>query len=643
MENFKYLIFVLLASFILGCQSDGSEFLDKQETNDIYEHMVFNDPQNAVWYLNGIYRELDRGYYKFGTAGFLSNGVDEGKCKANWDNAHVMNVGAWGPTVNPLNINVWNKNYSAIRAANKFLAKVDDIPDATEPLINNAIRQRMKGEATFLRAMFHYELLKHYGGIPIVTEELDKDDDVKLFAPRNTYDECVEFIISEAEKALALVPHANEYTDSEFGRITKGAALALISRVRLAAASPLFNDTSNPNDSPFRGKYDPNKWVKAAEAARNFISGTNNFYSLHQSTSPTTLGHHEDFFIRRFSPEVILSFQERTSNSGTINIERVCLPGRFFNYGHGVINNMPVMNVVADYETVKLDDAGNVVSAHKLGVDKLLEIYNSGTEDPETGFDPQKPYVNRDPRFYQSIWYNDVRWPARAGIFFEPWKPETNNTSVTTDGRDWLTGWYNTGFFIRKFLNPYANITGWSTNLNVNHNWPIFRYAEILLNYAEAVNEAFGNPDVAPPGYPMSAREAVNMIRERAVFPTYTNNAIAPAGMPLNAKGKSMPPLPTGLSKNEMRDRIRHERRIELAFEEHRFWDVRRWMIGKDTENIYAQRIFKRDNGTYRYDVELLEVREWNDKFYRFPIMEAEMMKNKNLEQNPGWVILPGM
>jgi len=643
----KHIYFLLIAlAGLFACQQEGADFLDKEETNDIYEDQVFTTPQYAVWFLNGVYRELnDADYVKFGTAGFLGNAVDEGQPKANWDNAYVMGTGAWGPTVNPLNEDVWQKNYSAIRAATKFIENVDIIPDSEDPKINASIRQRMKGEATFLRAMFYYQLLQHYGGVPLITETLNQYSP-ELQSPRSTFDETVEFICSEAEKAADLLPHANEYAPNEFGRATKGAAWALISRVRLLAASPLFNDPQKPEDSPFHGAYSEDKWRVAAEAAKKLVeyAETTGMYALHKSTSPSTRGDYEEFFVKRSSPEIILSYQNNVSKSNNVNLERVCLPGPFFNYGHGVINNLPLLNLVADYEVVTLDADGNVTGSHELGIEKVKQLYESGQVDPVSGFDPQNPYVNRDPRFYQSIWYNQVRWPARNNTYFEVWQRDpVEGNELSADGPHYLSGWYNTGFFHRKFLDPYAEIKAWGTNLNVTHNYPIFRYAEFLLNYAEAVNEAFGNPDVAPAGYPMSAREAVNMIRRRATYPSYANNAIVPVGMPLNAKGKSMPDIPAGLSKDQMRHKIRHERRIELAFEEHRFWDVRRWKIGDQTQYIYGQTVYKRNDGSFKYGISLIMIREWRDKFYLFPIKEAEMMKNPNLVQNPGWTIEPGM
>jgi len=634
MKNVNKLIIILLATIFMACQEDGSNLLDKAQNNDIYEEMVFSNPQNAVWYLNAIYKEMNANYARFGSAGFLGNATDEGQCKANWDVAHLFGIGSWGPTSIPLAVNVWKKNYEAIRAANRFLANVDLIPDSEEPLVNELIRQRMKGEATFLRAFFYSDLLKHYAGVPIVTEVLDQYDEEKLFQPREKYDEFVEFICSEIEKAIPLLPHADELSASEFGRITKGAALALICKVRLYAASPLFNDSAKPENSEFRGKYNANKWVVAAEATKRFLAETKGLYALHQTTAPDKYGSYEDFFIRRASPEVILSYQSKPSDGSNVNLERNCLPGQFFNYGNGVINNLPLLNLVADYEVVKVDAAGNITGSYELGIEKVMNLYASGTVDPVSGWDPQKPYENRDPRFYQTVFYNQSPWPARAGIIYQIWQKDPASALVA-DGAQYLTGWYNTGFYDRKFLDAYANLKAWGTVLNVNHNYPIIRYAEILLNYAEVVNEAFSTPDIAPAGYPMSARDAVNQIRARAIFPAYT--ASVPPGLPVKAKGKSMPPIAAGLSKDQMREKIRHERRIEFAFEEQRFWDVRRWKIGNQTEKIYSQRIYKRDNGTYRYDAELLEIRLWNDKYSLLPMWENEMLKNKSLVQNPGW------
>jgi hypothetical protein len=198
----KYGIICALAllSGVVGCE-DSSSLLDKEESNDIYENMVFSDPYNATWFLSNIYKSMNDGFMVFGSddsGGFLGNAVDEGIWKANWDNAYKMSVGAWATTDMLLNYDPWKKYYTAIRAACRFLEHADEIPDSPEPFIDEGVRTRMKGEARFLRALFYYELLKFYGGVPIVTRVLGPDDAAELHGARAGFDEVVEFICSEA-------------------------------------------------------------------------------------------------------------------------------------------------------------------------------------------------------------------------------------------------------------------------------------------------------------------------------------------------------------------------------------------------------------------------------------------------------------
>ena len=289
----KYGIICALAllSGVVGCE-DSSSLLDKEESNDIYENMVFSDPYNATWFLSNIYKSMNDGFMVFGSddsGGFLGNAVDEGIWKANWDNAYKMSVGAWATTDMLLNYDPWKKYYTAIRAACRFLEHADEIPDSPEPFIDEGVRTRMKGEARFLRALFYYELLKFYGGVPIVTRVLGPDDAAELHGARAGFDEVVEFICSEAMLAAGDLPHVDEYADSEWGRATKGACYALISRVRLLAASPLFNDRQNPSGSACRGEYSAEKWKTAAEAAKYFLENTRG-YALHRSKQPYRQG-----------------------------------------------------------------------------------------------------------------------------------------------------------------------------------------------------------------------------------------------------------------------------------------------------------------------------------------------------------------
>ena len=621
--------------FLVWSCVDGESLLDKEESNDIYEDMVFSDPHYANWFLSDIYKQMRDEYNWFDSAGagsMLGCVVDEGLYKANWSKAHAMSYGAWSTKDMLCIYDPWARNYSAIRAANKFLEHADEIPDAEEPLINDGIRNRMKAEARFLRAYFYFELLRLYGGVPLITKTLGTLENEELHKPRAEFDEVVEFICEECEEAASILPHVDEYPDSEWGRITKGACYAMISRVRLMAASPLYNDPDNPEGTEWRGSYDVGKWEVAAKATAEFFKRTENKYRLHESTNPAKYGDYEDLFIRRYSPEIILAYQK--AQNGTV--ERNQVPGNIWgSKPWSVLSNFPTLNAVSEYEIVKFDDAGNVVSTHLLGIDKVRDCYDKGVVDPESGFDPQNPYINRDPRFYQSIWYDGEVWPAKG-------KSATDKDLQRFDGMNGgihdprTSAFMGTGFFMRKYCDAYSLIKGVN---NVNHNPIYFRYAEMLLNYAESVNEVYG-PYADPYGIGMTPVDAVNMIRARAKYPNYDLPDFKwPVGMPKNAAGKSISPLPSGLDKEQFRQRVVHERWVEFYQEDMRFFDLNRWKMRSAVVPYCQTKCWVDPNdkskGT-RLGYDNYEKKSWNDKFYYFPIRQTEMDKS-HLVQNPGW------
>ena len=215
--------------------------------------------------------------------------------------------------------------------------------------------------------------------------------------------------------------------------------------------------------------------------------------------------------------------------------------------------------------------------------------------DPASGYDPAKPYTDRDPRFYASVLYNDADW---AGLKLQVY-PGGADINHPTD-------FTRTGYYIKKFLWESTVSSGFGGA--AFHNWPYFRLGEMYLNYAEALNEVSGpTPEVYA---------ALHQIRSRA----------------------GMPDFPAGLSKDEMRERIRNERAVELAFEEHRFWDVRRWKIAESTTGVPIKGI--KITGTapnWVYTPVDVEPRVFTPAMYLYPIPQAEINKNLGLTQNPGW------
>jgi hypothetical protein len=371
------------------------------------------------------------------------------------------------------------------------------------------------------------------------------------------------------------------YANAVFGRATKGAALALKARLWLYAASPLFNDPSKTNDTPEHGAFDAAKWQKAAAAAAAVINL--NVYDLYSDYAA--------FFYTLISGSAInkeMIFSHMALPSYTV--EQQNGPVGITNGGGGTC---PSWDLVSDYEM-------------KTGI----------PFDWSVAANQANPFANRDPRMDKSILYNGATWMNGAIQTFEGGNDNKSNSNKST----------RTGFYLRKFLNISAK---WiAPTGTTNHCWPLLRYGEVLLNYAEAMNEAYG-PDVDPQGYGMTARAAIAKIRTRAGLTGNKDLSLATAANY----------VPTG-DQAKMRDAIRHERRIELAFEEHRHLDLRRWKLAETVLNnkwVHGLKIVKNADNSLTYTPVEVEHRVFEPKMYLYPFPETEISRNKALVQNSGW------
>lgn len=218
----------------------------------------------------------------------------------------------------------------------------------------------------------------------------------------------------------------------------------------------------------------------------------------------------------------------------------------------------------------------------------------------------KNPYEGRDPRFYQTIVYNGLKWPADKPV--EIYEGGSNGLP--------LLNATTTGYYLRKYVNNSISFEPGAPTAKAHHNWILFRYAEVLLNYAEAMANAYGDINATTEKCKMSALEAINAVRGRL--------------------GVEMPPLSTSLTPAEFLEKVKHERRVELAFEGHRFWDLRRWKDLDESKDIYGIKIVKTGD-EITYTKFLMEQRKIEDKLYFYPIANAELFKNGNLQQNPGW------
>jgi starch-binding outer membrane protein, SusD/RagB family len=537
-----------------GTMTEGAITDQQLWENDVYARGV----------LNNAYTQLPDEYNMDGNGAMMASACDEAVNSNLNSSINTPNNGTWS-SVRTFD-NVYSNMYAGLRKVNLFLENVDHaeiLPTAELATMTNADTgraaqvRRLKGEALFLRAEFHFELVKRYGGITLATRVFERDEELNL--PRNTYQQCVNQIVADCDSAASMLP---EWTDawvtSLRGRATKTAAMALKSRMLLYAASPLNNPTN-----------DIAKWQLAADAAKAFID-------FNGTTRHALLSPYQNIFLFGTAPynkEVIFATKANNRN----DIEQ---------------NNAPIS---FDGALGRTNPTQELVDAFDMANGKPID-------DPTSGYSAANPYANRDPRLALVINYN-------SRLF----KNKTVDTYV--GGKDGLGKNVNatkTGYYMRKFMNE--NVT-WNvqTVTNSRRPWVLFRYAEILLNYAEALNEVQG--PVA------DVYNNIKLIRQRAGF---TATAAA---------------LPPGLTKDQMRAKIQNERRVEFCFEGHRFYDVRRWKLGMQFFNkpVSGIRITPNSNGTLSYTVFEVEKRVFDNKNYLYPFSQNDINRQPALIQNPGY------
>lgn len=555
----KRIILFLFAVLMIGtfgsCKKD---FLDRQISTELTESEVFSSYARTRDYLIGTYAYLPDGFGRFGGA-MLDAATDDAEYTAEGNDIQRYNTGSWNPYVNP--DDNWNRAYTAIRRTNMFLEQSGNVnldnyklnPDATaqQTYLNMlADLKRWRYEARFLRAYFYFELVKRYGGVPLITRTLNINEDLDM--ARSSYDACIQFVSDECDSAaLNLPPQA---PTADLGRVTKGAAMALKSRVLLYWASPL----NNPGHLQER-------WEKAARAAHDVLAL--NAYQLE--------GNYRNLFRSFTSKEIIFAHRYAATNV----FERANYP---IGYDGGQSGTTPTQDLVDAYEMLDGSTFSWNNAAHAAA-----------------------PYDNRDPRLGMTVILNNTTWKGRA---VEAWTGGRDGRGVDRATR--------TGYYLKKYVDENLDLLQNRTSV---HTWILFRLAEIYLNYAEAMNEAYG-PDQDPEGFGLTAIGAINEVRKRSSV--------------------NMPQLVPGQwQQDAFRQKLRNERRVEMAFEEQRFWDVRRWELGTQLFNapVRGVDITRTPGGTFTYAPFVLESRVFLPHMHRYPVPQVEKIKSPSLEQTTGW------
>ncbi|MFT3949295.1 MAG: RagB/SusD family nutrient uptake outer membrane protein [Agriterribacter sp.] len=556
----KYKIPVLLLIVLLsaGCKKN---FLDTRiDTEMTPEDLATN--RGTIWaFASAFYIPINYGFQVLDN-NMLAAISDEAQQTAASGNVYYFNRGVVNADINPLAF-LYNDYYEGIRAANFFLDYAkngealmalnrDTVRDANGYQRDLATLRWYRAEAQIAKAYYYSELIKMYGGVPVVDSTLDKDPDPGRI-PRSSYDEVVQYIVNLIDTYINELQEDWKTSDgfaNQDGRFDRATALAIKARVLLYAASPL----NNPGN-------DVVKWQKAASAAQALIDAkgytipeNRNYGDLFAGNNPVQ------------SPEVIFAIRRPDNNEVEMNNYPISTPG-------GRSGITPTHNLVSAYEY-------------------------TGTPDPDN------PYANRDPRLQSSVVVNGSWWNGR----------EINEAAGGADDMN-KSNTSRTGYYLKKFLTDDVNlIQGAATQ----HQWIIFRYTEALLNYAEAMNEAYG-PDDLPDGYTITARQALMQVRRGA--------------------STDLPEITTA-DKDEFRNTVKHERRVELAFEDHRYWDLLRWKDAKAVLNqpIVGLKITKDGSGKYHYTTANVAERVFMDRNYRFPFSRNEIMNsNGTMSQNEGY------
>lgn len=572
------LLLVVLTSFAFLYSCKKGNFLDKTESTDLNEQAVFADSAYTMDFLSGIYTDIDYEVNpaRFGEGGGLDAASDESEGASSGSVNTYIQFATGTVTPSIITNDAWKVPYTNIRRVNKFLTH---LPAAK---FSTSLKTRVKAEARFLRAWYYASMLRHYGGVPIIKDSIYNAGDI-IPARRNTYEECVDYIVSECNAAALDLPWVQE--GNEYGRVSKAACIGLKARVLLYAASPLFNGGSIAGAEPLKSltsypTFDKERWKLAQDAALELINPAQ-YSLLVDNSTESGYGFYKVFTLRKSSE---LIFARMQSNND--QLERIWLPPT-----HGVDKPAAYPNL----ETV-----------NAFGMKNGLDINAEGS-----GYDAKTPYVNRDPRFYNSIVFDQAvvqHYPELTRIPVNIYLDATNPASVVS-GQNAIHKGTPTGYYTYKMITRDV-VANWF-NTKSQRCFPLIRYAEILLDYAEARNEYLSAPD-------QEVYKAVEDIRSRAGLSPYQ--------------------LSSGLSQAEMRTIIRNERRKELAFEGHRFWDVRRWKIAGTTENqlMHGTEPVKNSSGTV-YNTINVRKHNFTDKMYLWPIPESEVAKSSLLLQNPGY------
>lgn len=529
--------------------SCSNDLLNQTPKDSLTEETVWTDPQGAIQFVNGIYGGMQSGFDRNYDGWAKGLYILDG-CTDDGDVSMgwTHSTRLQNAQFTPDNV-PWGQTWGDYY---RLIRKTNLALENLDRLDEEELRNRLKGEVYFLRAFCYHELLRLYG----IKSSGGEPTGVPIIDKSLTLEDDLQISRSSYDDVVNFILSDLDTAASmlpskgsiEAGRATVGAAYALKSRVLLYAE----------------------RWAEAATAASNVVG-----YTLYPD--------YRTLFLDKNNVEII--FAKKFQNPDKTHQTNA---GGTQGAGWDVYNSPNTFKGTSDGGW-----GGNLVTQNFVDSYDMVD----GKPQPESPmYDPTKPYDNLDPRFEATVVHNGSTFRGRVIEMYE-------------GGREGNPGAFEyTRYFLRKFHDENLVLYSHSSD----QDWIFIRYAEVLLNYAEAQNEAVG-PD-------QSVYDAINAIRGRVSV--------------------NLPPLTTGLTKDQMREKIRNERRIELAFEEHRFFDIRRWKIAQsllDGKPIYGMKIIKNLDGSFSYEKQIVETRSFPERLYVLPIPQNERDKNPAAKQINGW------
>lgn len=629
MKNMKKTIIYSIMAMMLLFATSCEDVLDQKAVDAFNEESVFEDINLTKAYLGRCYDYIgvDNNMLLGLREDILAGATDEVLCihrpgeytniKGTMSPDQLGHFGNWR-----FNWITWSL-YGNIKNVNIFLANIDNVPIETSS--DEVLLPRMKGEAYFIRAFDYVNLMRSYGGVVLIDEPFELDQDF-LSVQRSSIDETLDFILADLDQAISLLP---EKDGIEQGRATKGAAAALKSRILSWSTGILMNGGYQPSNPlvSFQSGSRTQRLEAAKTAAKAVIDGQHGHYALAgttddppaEMTEEVVMQYADNFFSiftqkGEWNDEAIWGVQHLQSQGNTTTQNRWWGPNGYHNWGNNGPNEPVVRKFeMANGEPFQFDkyDPGNT-TVREFTAEELAE-------DPE-----RNPYVGREPRFYATVFFDGAQWMQRPsdGQGIDPegriqtgyfMKPAPNEDEIDQAGLDtrqsFIESWNGTknGYYLKKYQDP-ATV---GQHFNNENAWIEMRYAEVLLDYAEACIELGG--DNLQEGL-----DALNRVRNRAGLPDRVTS-----------------------DQDQAREWYRKERQLEMFAEGDRWYMMRKWMIADEViEDVYHMKIYHYADGSKKwfYDTaQSVDDRQWNDSFYWLPISRTEMNKAPQLQQNPGY------